>query len=236
MTVWRTVPGTGGKPAEYAARRHDSARQLWRDFGSVFAFSENDRRPGVVRWYEMLNEYMGWPPTSMSAFKIAAVQYGDKDFFINDTFSDGLVFHAGLISKMGEAWQQRVKDEVGRCEKLADAVGLLARALSRAAGGDEGTEGAKARLYAQVDQPFRRWLRDIDPETRQQAANEKQREWQREAQHIALKLGEELVRQSGEAAFIGRTVKEKNDVERHYSAPEAFLIFQSKVKSIYKEG
>lgn len=241
MTAWKYVSGKGEKPGEYAAKRHDPSKQLWRDFDAVFAHSENNRRPGVVRWHEMLNEYMSWPSTAISTFRIAAVQYGDKDFFIKDTFSDELAFHAGIIGKLGEDWQERIKKEVDNCEKLADAVWLLEWALSKAAGGDKGKGQAKVRLYAEIDQPFRRWLRSIDPETEGQAATDKQKEWQNAAKNIAMRLGDDMVRQAGEAAFAGRKAKEKDgrkkdDKEQYYSAPKASIIFMRMVANVYKEG
>lgn len=104
MTLWRSIPGKGKKPGECAAKRHDSSRQLWRDFGAVFDFTndESNRRPGVVRWNKRLNDDMDWPSDRILSFKIAVVQYGDKDFFINDTFADELAFRAGIIGKIGK--------------------------------------------------------------------------------------------------------------------------------------
>lgn len=242
MTVWKKEKSKNNKPAEYTAKKHSSSRQLWRDFGSVFCYDENERMPGVVWWYEKLCEYMEEQPTKIAAFKIAAVEYGTMNSAIIDTFSDALSFHAGIIGKLGEDWQERIKKEVDNCEKLAYAVGRLEWALSKAAGGDKGKGQAKARLYAEIDQPFRRWLRSIDPETDGQAAKDKQKEWQDTAKNIALRLGDEMVRQVGEAAFVGRKVKEKDDKkkkedkEQYYSAPRASIIFTRMVKNVYKEG
>ena len=33
-------------------------------------------------------------------FRISGVQYGDKDFFVNDSFSDSLTFQAGILDEI----------------------------------------------------------------------------------------------------------------------------------------
>lgn len=239
MTIWKTGQAKSGQPPEYLPRRHDPTRQFWRDFGAVFMPEADSRQPGVVKWYETLAVYMGWPPATLARFRIVSVQYGDKDFFINDVFSDSLAFHAALLSEMGEAWRERVAEEVDRCEQLAYAVGELEVSLAKAAGGDAKPNDAKAQFYARVDQPFRRWLRSIDPETVEEAAREKLEEWQREAKRITGQLGEELVQSAGAVAFSGRFIKEKTkgkELARHYAAPEAYNRFTWRIHQIYKEG
>ena len=59
------------------------------------------------------------------------------------------------------------------------------------------------------------------------------KEWRRTAKKITIDLGQELVDQVGTAAISGRMVKEKiknKEVERHYSAPEAFNYFLYHIK------
>ena len=63
--------------------------------------------------------------------------------------------------------------------------------------------------------------------------------WRRQAQQAARRLGEQLVREAGPAAFTGRTLKEKEkgkEDERFYTAPRAFNLFLSKVRKIYEDG
>ena len=49
----------------------------------------NVRKPGVVSWYDTIATEMQWKMRPIR-FRIASVQYGDKDFFVNDTFNDSL--------------------------------------------------------------------------------------------------------------------------------------------------
>lgn len=66
---------------------------------------------------------------------------------------------------------------------------------------DTGAEAARAQFYFAVDQPFRRWLQGIDPETDEPV--EKAAEWQEQAYRLAAELSKQMVEQAGTAAFIG---------------------------------
>jgi hypothetical protein len=59
--------------------------------------------------------------------------------------------------------------------------------------------------------------------------------WRDTAGTIIRNLGKELVDQAGSIAVVGRTVKEKiknKEVDRHYSAPEAFNSFMYRLSKI----
>lgn len=77
---------------------------------------------------------------------------------------------------------------------------------------DTGAEAARAQFYFAVDQPFRRWLQGIDPETDEPV--EKAAEWQEQAYRLAAELGRQMVEQAGTAAFIGHRVPDKKNSER----------------------
>ena len=171
--------------------------------------------------------------------------YGDKDFFVTDTFSDSLTFHAALLDELGRAWRQKITEEIGRCEDLAKAVGDLAQNLDIAAGGPENdskkTAAASAReqLYFRLDQPFRRWLHDIDPAWDAETTAQSIRQWRTDARRIAETLGRQLVQQSGNEAFTGRAVtfnrNKPNEKKVYYSAPKVYNWFLSAVNKIYQE-
>ena len=85
---------------------------MWRDFGSIFVESgANVRKPGVVSWYDTIATEMQWKMKPI-CFRIASVQYGDKDFFVNDTFNDSLAFQGELLLQMSRPWQTRILDEI----------------------------------------------------------------------------------------------------------------------------
>ena len=49
MTVWWAVPAAKNRPVVYLPKRHDPAKQFWREFPSVFLQESDGRCPGVVR-------------------------------------------------------------------------------------------------------------------------------------------------------------------------------------------
>lgn len=55
-------------------------------------------------------------------FRVTGVEYGDKDFFVTDTFQDELSFHISLLDEIGRAWRNIIKGEIHRCEQFADAL------------------------------------------------------------------------------------------------------------------
>lgn len=232
MTVWRNNQKKETDLPEYYPKRHDSARQIWRDFSTLVAQSEGNRRPGVVSWLaRLITEDL--ISRSHYRFQTAGVKYGDKDFFVDDVFSDSLSFSAGLLIDLGADWVSRIIDEIEITERLVGQAGYLAQRIARAAGDDDGgnqKNAAREQAYFRLDEPFRRWLESIDPEGDREM-REICEEWWDQAKRIVRDLGRELVEQSGPQAFVGRNVKEKGKEDAHrYTAPEAynrFLYFTS---------
>ena len=167
MTIWRTMPIKKNEPVVFVPCRHDPAKQFWREFPAVFC-QDSGHRPGVVCWIEKLQEkrLKLLDPRRKIHFRISGVQYGDKDFFVNDSFSDSLTFQAGILDEIGRPWQSRIVREIERCEQTAALVGRFAQELAIAAGDrNENAGGAvRAQFYFAVDQPFRQWLQAIDRE------------------------------------------------------------------------
>lgn len=215
MTVWQAVQKSAKEPPYYQPRRHDPSRQLWRDFGAIFLEKQNIRMPGVVSWNASVSSWLKREqPGRRARFRITAVHYGDKDFFIDDAFTDTLSFQADLLTELGALWMFRIEEEVQRCEKLSLAVGRFAQDLDLAGGGDgkaETGQRARASFYSRVDIPFRHWLQTIDAEMEGEAAEQCCGRWKQELRGIALKLGEEIVHTAGPQAYIGREVEVKAD-------------------------
>lgn len=241
MTVWSKVKGNERAGEKFQPRRHDSSVQMWREFSYAFETAEGSHIPGVVLWTKYIKQML---PESrkLISFSIASVQYGDKDFFVNDVFSDSLTFHTDLITEIGEHWRAKITEEIEKCKKSAAALRDLAKDIELAAGSSEDTvlkravvERAREQYYYEIDLPFRNWLERIDPNWEIVSEQEEQalREWRETAKRIALRIGQELVESAGTAAIVGRAVKDKNDKERYYSAPDAYRYFKVKLNEIY---
>lgn len=241
MTVWSKVKGNERAGEKFQPRRHDSSVQMWREFSYAFETAEGSHIPGVVLWTKYIKQML---PESrkLISFSIASVQYGDKDFFVNDVFSDSLTFHTDLLAEIGEHWRAKITDEIKKCDESAAALRFLAKDIELAAGSAEDTvlkravvERAREQYYYEIDLPFRNWLERIDPNWEIVSEQEEQalREWHETAKRIALRIGQELVESAGTAAIVGRAVKDKNDKERYYSAPDAYRYFKVKLNEIY---
>jgi CRISPR system Cascade subunit CasA len=224
MTIWRNTAKKESDPPEYVPRRHDPSKQLWRDFSALVSPSSGERRPGVVAWLARLRQDKILPRDTFS-FETASVKYGDKDFFVDDVFSDSLSFNADLLTELGDGWIYRIIAELENTEKWVWQLGILAADIAKAGGGDGkgDAEKARARAYFQMDIPFRDWLADINPET--DDLDVRMNDWREKAQQIVRALGRELIAEAGIPAFIGR------DVNGNYmNAPKAHSIFLAKTK------
>lgn len=245
MTVWSKVKGNERAGEKFQPRRHDSSVQMWREFSYAFETAAGSHIPGVVLWTKYIKQML---PESrkLISFSIASVQYGDKDFFVNDVFSDSLTFHTDLLTEIGEHWRAKITDEIKKCDESAAALRFLAKDIELAAGSSEDTvlkravvERAREQYYYEIDLPFRNWLERIDPNWGADSEQEEQAlcEWHETAKRIALRIGQELVESAGTAAIVGRTIeKEKkkgNKITVHYSAPDAYRYFKVKLNKIY---
>ena len=241
MTVWRDQdPKQSKKTGAYTfvPSRHDPSRQFWREFPAVFCEEGGGmRKPGVVRWEELLQSDQGrqLDRRRMVCFRISGMKYGDKDFFVNDSFSDSLTFQAELLEALKKPWRTKITTEIGNCERAAKIVGHLAQNLALAAGGggEADSESARAQFYFRIDQPFRRWLQSIDPEL--DDLDEKMAQWQEQAHQIAKELGRQMVEQAGTAAFVGHRIPDRNNKEKSYlyTAPKAYNSFLYELWNLY---
>ena len=245
MTVWSKVKGNERAGEKFQPRRHDSSVQMWREFSYAFETAEGSHIPGVVLWTKYIKQML---PDSrkLISFSIASVQYGDKDFFVNDVFSDSLTFHTDLLTEIGEHWRAKITDEIKKCDESAAALRFLAKDIELAAGSSEDTvlkravvERARDQYYYEIDLPFRNWLEGIDPNwgTDSEQKYRAIEEWRETAKRIALRIGQELVESAGTAAIVGRTIeiekKKGNKISVHYTAPDAYRYFKVKLNEIY---
>ena len=239
MTIWRNT-AKKNEAACFVPCRHDPAKQFWREFPSVFCGGkENIHQPGIVCWVEALQDKRLnlLDPERKIHFRISGMQYGDKDFFVNDSFSDSLTFQAALLDELGRAWQERITNEIGNCEKTAALVGYLAQDIATASGDKNGAAGGPAReqFYFLADQPFRQWLQEIAPG--RDDPDEAEARWQAKARTIAEKLGKQLVMEAGSAALVGHRVKldagKKTERTELYTAPKAYNRFLAALYKLY---
>ena len=233
MTIWRKSQEKRNAPLVYLPLRHDPAKQLWREFPSAFAVESSTHTPGVVRWIAALRDYMD--RHLFIQFESVGAAYGDKGFFVNDTFTDTLTFHRAVLDTANAEARRKITQEVLFCEEIAKAVGDLAKEVAKSAGGQGVPETARARFYFAIDQPFRRWLASLDPE---EDMDEAVLSWRSQAKGIARQVGKALVEEAGLSALVGRCEKIKKgnkEIKLYHAAPKAFNHFLWELKKIYEE-
>ncbi|MGI5901002.1 MAG: type I-E CRISPR-associated protein Cse1/CasA [Desulfitobacteriia bacterium] len=202
MTLWLDISKKDEQP-KHVPRRHDSARQIWRDFSVLVGQSEGGRPPGIIKWLSKLKSNNAIEKKHFR-FQTAAVRYDSKNCSIEDVFSDTLSFNAALLTKLGEDWVSNIIDELKITSRLVEEVGFLARNLAKASGDSDGSSEsriAREQAYFRLDEPFRQWLAEIDP--KQDSMNETCLRWWEKAQGIVRGFGRELLDQAGPSAFVG---------------------------------
>lgn len=242
MTVWRADRKGNkkdGKIEGWSPRRHDPARQIWRDLPLIISRDDSAHQPGVVSWIAELSSQdeksLFSSEGRIADLKIVSVKYGDKDFFVTDVFSDVLSFSSSILAKTDQRSIGVVDHEIDRCKDIADLCGDLAGEVFIASGGDAEKKqkikaDARERFYFRVDAPFRDWLISFDPTLGDVALNEKTEQWHDRSKMIACALANEIASSAGSAAFAGRTIVDsKTQQKKHHSVPEAMNIFLSKL-------
>lgn len=227
MTYW-SVKRKEKNVEQYVPRQHDSSRQMWRDFSVLLGNS--GRMPGIVAWIKKLQSKGIFSKSRFVKFEIVGVEYGSMTCGVVDEFFDSLEFHASILDDLGRKWQTIISNEIERCDCMALIVGRLGRDLKKAVGGDgiSAEKRTKEQAYYRLDVPFRHWLLQVDPDQTLEEQKQYRLKWEKISNSIIKNLGKELVEESGIIAITGKTVKEKinkKELERHYSAPEAFNYF-----------
>ncbi len=239
MTLWKRVEDKKNQQF-WAPKRHERARQIWRDFGSLVTINKDDKCPGVVSWCKELQRSGMISSRRLLTFRTACVRYDSSQFSsITDSFSDTLSFHANLLEDAGKIWIREINAQVKHIEDAADQIGQLAVHLGKASGQreddlKEAARAAKEQYYLEVDLPFRDWLLELDNDQESDERIQLTEKWQQSARQIAMNLGRQLVDEKGDVAYVGRMVEDKKKKTKyHYSSPEAYRWFRFHLDEIY---
>ena len=241
MTIWRRVSKENEKRV-YMPQQHDPSRQLWREFPAIL--NKESHKPGVLNWNLQLQNKGILSRKEQIVFQIVGVRYDEQEASVKDCYTDQLSVQLELLNVLGRRWTERIEREVQNCMEAAEKIGQLDKGLKLAGGLDPSrfkafkdaqkmTEAARAQFYFAVDQPFRRWLQSIDPETDEPV--EKAAEWQVQAYRLAAELGKQMVEQAGAAAFVGRRIPDAKNKDKSclYTAPKAYNSFLYDLRKLY---
>ena len=99
-------------------------------------------------------------------------------------------------------------------------------------------QNACEQFYFSVDMPFREWLASIDPQWEIGSDEEYEclQHWHNTVKTIANRLANDVIKEAGNPAIVGRMIEEKQKskkVKTYYSAPKALNIFKANLNKRY---
>ena len=242
MTLWSRTSKKNEKMT-YKPQQHEAGKQLWREIPSML--DPEDRKPGVLTWNQQLQSLRILSRKEQIVLNMVGIRYDNQEASVKDVYTDQLAMQLAVLDELSRPWTVRINQEVERCEKAAESIGVLCKELKLAGGLDYNqvkgfketqkvTEDARAQFYFAVDQPFRQWLQEIDPE--QDDPDEAVLRWQAQARSIAEELGAKMVREAGNAALKGHRIAvgdKKTERTILYTSPKAYNRFRASLREIY---
>ncbi len=211
-------------------------KQAWREFSTIVAVEKISC--GLLQWHTVLQEILG--TERVMCYELVEIKYDSSQHSsVENICSDSLTLHLNLLSQLGYVYRELITKEIGRCDKIAGAIGKLAGDLFVAGGGDgekrnTPTEQAKEQYYYAIDIPFRKWLATLDARDEQDARDDRIETWRAQAEKLAVHQAQKMVNEAGTPAFIGKTIT-VGEKRKYYSSSMAMQWFQIEMKKI-KEG
>ena len=243
MTLWSRTSKKNEKMT-YKPQQHEAGKQLWREIPSML--DPEGRKPGVLTWNQQLQSLRILSRKEQIVLNMVGIRYDNQEASVKDVYTDQLAMQLAVLDELSRPWTVRINQEVELCEKAAERIGILCKELKLAGGLDYNqvkgfketqkvTEDARAQFYFAVDQPFRQWLQEIDPE--QDDPDEAVQRWQAQVRSIAEELGAKMVREAGNAALKGHRVVVDRDKKTErtilYTSPKAYNRFRASLWEIY---
>jgi len=240
MTGWRRSPNQEkklGLAQVYLPQEHDPSRSAWRGLGALIAGNApgteqrgeaaSSIRPRILEWAARLSEEGDLPPDFLIRARLIGVVYGTQQSVIDEIIDDAVTMPVVLLHRDHRDLGQAAIDAVADAEAAVSALGDFAADLARAAGAEHEPARASARHagFAALDGPFRHWLAGLRPD---HAPREVRAAWQREARGIILRLGDEVLRSAGDAAWEGRVIREASG-DRWLNASSAEALFRARL-------
>lgn len=235
MTLWGLRKQTKESPGCYLPQKHDMEKMLWREFSSIIG--DGKHIPGVVQWNGYLQRCGFLKKKEILQICAVGVEYGAQSASMKGVYADQIAMSLSLLNELAM---------VGRTASLRKSAGASRQPLwwgtwrrilplPQAIKTEMPAPPARSQFYFAVDQPFRQWLRSIDPE--EDDMTETTARWQGIARGIAEQLGQQMVLEAGSAALVGRRVKldagKKTERMELYTAPKAYNRFRAGLYKLY---
>nr|WP_208406424.1 type I-E CRISPR-associated protein Cse1/CasA [Amycolatopsis granulosa] len=225
---WRRSPAQEKKRREavvYMPLEHNPERVVWRGLQSMLASTAGagQGREATARWPGTMLEWLAElidaevvEPDFPLQLRTIGMVYGSNNSVTDEVVDDVLALHATLLRQDAALLAGVAVSCVEATDAAVRAVGKLALTLAQAAGKAPPNGGgipapedvaqrtrATETAYAELDQPFRRWLAALNDDT---DSMEAQQAWHQRAYRLVSDLGDDLVRQTPAAGWSGHQV------------------------------
>jgi CRISPR system Cascade subunit CasA len=239
MSAWH-ASSEKSQAGKFLPTLHRSERSVWRDLGSLLPQYTplGDGReiqqiiPGTIRWLAYLKEN-GALQSSLINIRTIGSEYGAMQGVVNELVVDSVSVNANLLTELGHEWITNIIEKVDLTDKCVWQLGVLASELSEAAGNDEKSNrkgissDARERAYYELDMPFRVWLLGIDPQVDGAEKGEVLAEWVNQMKSIVLRIGEDLIANISQKAFVGKDMNK--------NGPRAYSKFRYQINKLCDE-
>jgi CRISPR system Cascade subunit CasA len=215
-------------------RQHSVERVFWRGLAALLPVAATtwtgrdaagSLPPATLRWLDVAHRQEWLDAALPVRVRIVGVEYGAQDSSVDEIMADQMSSRVAVLRADEGTLGEQAVVAVRRCEEAVKALKNLAGNLVRAAGGED--EGPRARAeeiaFAALDAPFRRWVSGLAPGS---DLGDVQQAWQLDVARIVRQLADELVEQSGPAAWRGRMVQ-----NRHVDSGLADAWFRSALRT-----
>jgi CRISPR system Cascade subunit CasA len=230
---------------KYIPNLHNTSRSLWRDLESILpqvdeANIKENRVSGTIIWPSILKSQDLIDGSYINICAVGA-EYGPMQGVINELISDSVSVNANIITNIGRPWLKRIFDNIKKTDQCVWGLGTLAFDLAAASGNDDTNNkkgisaAAREQAYYSLDIPFRNWLAHIDPQVDQM--EETSANWLKLMKHTILKMGEQLVAETGSRAITGTYKKDaKTNRTDINNAAKAYSKFKNNIYRIVEGG
>ncbi|HRN28087.1 MAG TPA: type I-E CRISPR-associated protein Cse1/CasA [Terrimesophilobacter sp.] len=239
MTVWRRSETqekalkVGSGTHVYMPLEHDPNRMIWRGLSALLpqGIREEQRRNGAkylpalsLYWLAQMSD-KGILPSTQFRTRAIGMAYGVQSATVAEIVDDALSMSSILLAQQGRHLAALALGVVQQTDTAVFQLGVLARNLAIAKGGEPDGPGDRLRelAYFTLDSPFRLWLSRLASATDVLDARE---EWYSEARTTLIRLARQAVDASGPSAWVGR---ENSRTGKLVNTAEAFGWFLREV-------
>lgn len=212
MTLWRGNTDKKTEITTYKPRLHNAETFAWQEFPNLIIIEKDkkEHESGLVSWIKKLKNAQLLNKKKIVTFASCGIVYDNsmKYTFVN-CISDNLRFSNELLTEKGSIWVRRIDDEIQKCEDVTqNPIYRFSSGLSGIIyGSNDGTQNIKNYLkkefYFRLNNPFRQWLAEIDPDDDEYDTTQ----WQKTAYSIAWKVVCDYVWNLNNEIYISRNGK-----------------------------